>query len=53
MTISAAWTLSRVFDAIGLPLAADTTFLTLAAGFEVEIIQSAATQIADAFSGLF
>ena len=42
-----------LLDAIGLPLAADTTFLTLAGGFELEIIQSAATQITDAFSGLF
>ena len=42
-----------LLDAIGLPLAADTTFLTLAGGFELEIIQSAATQITDAVSGLF
>lgn len=40
-------------DAFGLPLAADTALFTLAGGFEVEVLQSAATQITDAFSGLF
>jgi hypothetical protein len=40
-------------DAFGLPLAADTALLTLAAGFEVTVLQDAATQITDAFSGLF
>jgi hypothetical protein len=40
-------------DAFGLPFAADTALLTLAGGFEVEVIQSAVTQIQDAFSGLF
>ena len=40
-------------DAFGLPVAADTALVTLAGGFEVEVIQSAVTQIQDAFSGLF
>jgi hypothetical protein len=40
-------------DAFGLPLAADTALFTLAAGFEVSVLQDAATQITDAFSGLF
>jgi PE-PPE domain len=40
-------------DAFGLPLAADTALLTLAGGFEVEVIQSAASEISAAFSGLF
>ncbi len=40
-------------DAFGLPLAADTALFTLAGGFELEVLQSAATQITDAFSGLF
>jgi hypothetical protein len=40
-------------DAFGLPLAADTALLTLAGGFEVTVLQDAATQITDAFSGLF
>jgi hypothetical protein len=40
-------------DAFGLPIAADTALFTLAAGFEVTVLQDAATQIADAFSGLF
>lgn len=40
-------------DAFGLPFAADTALLTLAGGFEVEVIQGAVTQIQDAFSGLF
>jgi hypothetical protein len=40
-------------DAFGLPLAADTALLTLAAGFEVEVLQNAATEITNAFSGLF
>ena len=40
-------------DAIGLPIAANTAVFTLAAGFELEVIQSAAAQIQDAFSGLF
>jgi hypothetical protein len=39
-------------DAFGLPIAADTALFTLAAGFEVTVLQDAATQIADAFSGL-
>jgi propanediol dehydratase large subunit len=40
-------------DAFGLPLAADTALLTLAGGFEVEVLQDAATAITNAFSGLF
>jgi hypothetical protein len=40
-------------DAVGLPFAADTALLTLAAGFEVEVIQNAASEITAAFSGLF
>jgi hypothetical protein len=40
-------------DAFGLPLAADTALLTLAGGFEVEVLQNAATEITNAFSGLF
>jgi hypothetical protein len=40
-------------DAFGLPLAADTALITLAAGFEVEVLQNAATEITNAFSGLF
>jgi hypothetical protein len=40
-------------DAFGLPFAADTALLTLAGGFEVEVIQGAVAQIQDAFSGLF
>jgi len=40
-------------DAFGLPLAADSALFTLAAGFEVEVLQNAATEITNAFSGLF
>jgi len=40
-------------DAFGLPLAADTAVFTLAGGFEVEVLQTAATEITNAFSGLF
>jgi hypothetical protein len=40
-------------DAFGLPLAADTALFTLAAGFEVEVLQNTATEITNAFSGLF
>lgn len=42
-----------LIDAIGLPLAANTALFTLAAGFEFSVLQDAATQIQDAFSGLF
>jgi PE-PPE domain len=42
-----------LLDAVGLPFAADTALLTLAAGFEVEVIQNAASEISAAFSGLF
>jgi hypothetical protein len=42
-----------VVDALGLPLAGTTAIGTLAAGFEVTIIQDAASQIAADFSGLF
>lgn len=40
-------------DAFGLPVAADTALLTLAGGFELEVVQSAVSQIQDAFSSLF
>ena len=40
-------------DAFGLPIAADTALFTLAGGFELEVLQSAATEITNAFSGLF
>jgi hypothetical protein len=40
-------------DAFGLPIAADTALFTLAGGFEVEVLQNAATEITNAFSGLF
>jgi len=40
-------------DAFGLPVAADTALVTLAGGFELEVIQGAVAQIQDAFSGLF
>jgi hypothetical protein len=42
-----------LLDAIGLPIAANTAMDTLAAGFEISVLQDAATQITDAFSGLF
>jgi hypothetical protein len=42
-----------ILDAVGLPIAANTAVDTLLAGFEASILESAATQIADAFSGLF
>jgi len=41
-----------VLDALGLPVAATTAIGTLAAGFEVSILQEAASQIAADFSGL-
>jgi hypothetical protein len=40
-------------DAFGLPFAADTALFTLAGGFEVTVLQDAATEITNAFSGLF
>jgi PE-PPE domain len=40
-------------DAFGLPIAADTALFTLAGGFEVEVLQNAASEITAAFSGLF
>ncbi len=43
----------NILDALGLPLAADTALITLAAGFEYTVLDSAATTITDAFSGLF
>jgi hypothetical protein len=42
-----------ITDALGLPIAADTALNTLAAGFAVEVIQTAASQISADFSGLF
>ena len=40
-------------DALGLPVAGTAAIGTLAAGFEISIIQDAASQIAADFSGLF
>jgi hypothetical protein len=40
-------------DAFGLPIAADTALFTLAGGFELEVLQSTATEISNAFAGLF
>jgi hypothetical protein len=40
-------------DALGLPIAGTAAIDTLAAGFEVSIVQDAATQIAADFSGPF
>ena len=40
-------------DAFGLPIAADTALNTLAGGFGYEVIDTALTQIAADFSGLF
>ena len=40
-------------DALGLPIAGTVAIGTLAAGFEISIIQDAASQIAADFSGLF
>jgi PE-PPE domain len=40
-------------DAFGLPIAADTALFTLAGGFEVEVLQNAASEITNAFSGIF
>jgi len=40
-------------DAFGLPVAADTALFTLAGGFELEVLEGAASQIQAAFSGLF
>src|ERR1700722_1981200 len=42
-----------VVDAFGLPVAGTAAIGTLAAGFEISIIQDAASQIAADFSGLF
>ncbi len=42
-----------ITDAIGLPIAADIGLVTLAAGFEFEVLEDAASQISAAFSGLF
>ncbi|MCV7330374.1 PE-PPE domain-containing protein [Mycobacterium cookii] len=42
-----------VLDALGLPVAGTFAIGTLAAGFEISIIQDAAAQIAADFSGLF
>jgi PE-PPE domain len=40
-------------DAFGLPIAADTALFTLAGGFELEVVESAVSQIQAAFAGLF
>ena len=42
-----------LLDALGLPLAADTALVTLAAGFEVDVIQNTISEIASAFSSAF
>jgi PE-PPE domain len=42
-----------LLDALGLPVAADTGLLTMAAGFEYLVISDAISQIAADFSGLF
>jgi hypothetical protein len=42
-----------LLDALGLPVAGTFAIGTLAAGFEISIIQDAASQIAADFSGLF
>jgi hypothetical protein len=42
-----------ILDAFGLPVAGTAAIGTLAAGFEISIIQDAASQIAADFSGLF
>ena len=42
-----------LLDAFGLPIAGTAAIGTLAAGFEISIIQDAASQIAADFSGLF
>jgi len=42
-----------VVDALGLPIAATTAIGTLAAGFEISILQDAISQAAADFSGLF
>ncbi len=40
-----------LLDALGLPLAADTALVTLAGGFEVEVLQNTIAEIASAFTG--
>jgi PE-PPE domain len=40
-----------LLDALGLPLAADTALVTLAGGFEVEVLQNTISEIASAFTG--
>lgn len=42
-----------LLDAVGLPVAADTALVTLAAGFEYDVISNAASQIGADFAGLF
>jgi hypothetical protein len=44
--------LSNPIDAIGLPIAADTAILTLAGGFEFEVIAQAVSTILGSFGGL-
>jgi PE-PPE domain len=41
-----------LLDALGLPFAADTGLVTLAAGFEVDVIMNAISGIESAFAGL-
>jgi hypothetical protein len=40
-----------LIEALGLPLAADTALVTLAGGFEVEVLQNTISEIAAAFTG--
>ena len=42
-----------LLDALGLPLAADTALVTLAGGFEFEVLQNTISEIAAAFSSAF
>ena len=42
-----------LLDALGLPIAGTTAIVTLAAGFEYEILSTAISQAAADFSGLF
>ena len=44
---------SNPIDAIGLPLAADTGLLTLAAGIDLMVLQETASSIASTLQGLF
>jgi hypothetical protein len=41
-----------LLDAFGLPIAADTEFLTLAAGFEFQVLDEGITAAINAFTAL-